>query len=172
MLSSILDLSSTSVTTLTMQGFIVCTLASLIMGVLAALIYMYQNTYNRNFVITLALLPAMIQIVIMLVNGNLGTGVAVLGAFSLVRFRSVPGTAREISSIFFAMGIGLANGMGYIGFAVGFLVMIGIATIGLMKSGFGKGTTDEKEFMDALRCRNGNLPIVCGRSVGKGQELL
>ena len=120
MLSSILDLSSTSVTTLTMQGFIVCTLASLIMGVLAALIYMYQNTYNRNFVITLALLPAMIQIVIMLVNGNLGTGVAVLGAFSLVRFRSVPGTAREISSIFFAMGIGLANGMGYIGFAVGF----------------------------------------------------
>ena len=228
MLSSILDLSSTSVTTLTMQGFIVCTLASLIMGVLAALIYMYQNTYNRNFVITLALLPAMIQIVIMLVNGNLGTGVAVLGAFSLVRFRSVPGTAREISSIFFAMGIGLANGMGYIGFAVGFLVMIGIATIGLMKSGFGKGTTDEKEvkitipenldysgvfddlfeiytknvslqqvkttnmgslfelrylvvlksdavekeFMDALRCRNGNLPIVCGRNVGKGQELL
>ena len=71
---------------------------------------MYKNTYSKNFVVTLALLPAMVQIVILLVNGNLGTGVAVVGAFSLVRFRSVPGSAREISAIFFAMAIGLICG--------------------------------------------------------------
>ncbi|MDD3660589.1 MAG: DUF4956 domain-containing protein, partial [Lachnospiraceae bacterium] len=121
MLSSILEVTSTT-TSVTMQGFLICSIASLIMGVLASMIYMYRNSYNKSFVITLALMPAMIQIVIMLVNGNLGTGVAVMGAFSLVRFRSVPGTAREISSIFFAMGIGLATGMGYIGFAAAFLL--------------------------------------------------
>ena len=63
---------------------------------------------------TLAILPAMVQMVILLVNGNIGAGVAVAGAFSLVRFRSVPGTAREIGAIFLAMAIGLATGMGYV----------------------------------------------------------
>ncbi len=92
--------------------FLACTAASLVLGIVIAVIYMYRNTYTKGFVVTLALMPAIVQMVIMLVNGNLGTGVAVMGAFSLVRFRSVPGTAREISSIFLAMAVGLATGMG------------------------------------------------------------
>lgn len=60
----------------------------------------------------------MVQLVIMLVNGNLGTGVAIAGAFGLVRFRSAPGTAREISGVFLSMALGLATGMGYVGLAV------------------------------------------------------
>lgn len=94
---------------------------------------------------TLALLPAMVQIVIMLVNGNLGTGIAVLGAFSLVRFRSAPGSAREIGAIFFAMAIGLSTGMGYIGYSVLFLLVIGLATILIAISKFGEVSSEEKD---------------------------
>lgn len=67
---------------------------------------------------TLALIPAVVCVVIMMVNGNVGAGVAVAGAFSLVRFRSVPGSAKEICAIFLAMGAGLVTGMGFIGYAV------------------------------------------------------
>lgn len=74
---------------------------SLVLGALVAGVYIYRNSYTKGFVVTLALLPAIVQAVIMLVNGNVGVGVAVMGAFSLVRFRSMPGTAREIMSIFF-----------------------------------------------------------------------
>ena len=123
-------------TTVNWQAIILCTLSSLILGAAAAAIYCYKNTYTKSFVVTLALLPAMVQIVIMLVNGNLGAGVAVMGAFSLVRFRSVPGSAREIGSLFFAMALGLATGMGYLGYAVLFLLMIGIANILLYSTSF------------------------------------
>ncbi len=104
--------------TMTLSVVLICTAVAFAMGLLIALVYMYRNTYNKSFAITLALLPLMIQIVIMLVNGNLGTSVAVLGAFSLIRFRSIAGTARDISSIFFAMAIGLACGMGFVIFAI------------------------------------------------------
>ena len=124
MLDSILSSVSTTVS-LSLPQLLLCTAASLAMGLGIALVYMYKNTYSKNFVVTLALLPAMVQIVILLVNGNLGTGVAVVGAFSLVRFRSVPGSAREISAIFFAMAIGLATGMGYVGVALLFLILVG-----------------------------------------------
>ena len=127
MLDSILSSVSTTVS-LSLPQLLLCTAASLAMGLGIALVYMYKNTYSKNFVVTLALLPAMVQIVILLVNGNLGTGVAVLGAFSLVRFRSVPGSAREISAIFFAMAIGLATGMGYVGVALLFLILVGLMT--------------------------------------------
>lgn len=80
---------------------------------------MFHNRYSKNFIITLVILPAVVQAIIMLVNGNLGTGVAVMGAFGLVRFRSVPGNSREIASIFLAMAVGLATGMGYVGIAFG-----------------------------------------------------
>lgn len=205
-------------TTVNWQAIILCTLSSLILGAAAA-IYCYKNTYTKSFVVTLALLPAMVQIVIMLVNGNLGAGVAVMGAFSLVRFRSVPGSAREIGSLFFAMALGLATGMGYIGYAVLFLLMIGIANILLYSTSFAapklidrelkitipesldyegvfddlfdkyttrhellhvktsnmgslyelcylvrlKDTGINKNFLDEIRCRNGNLNITCGR---------
>ena len=69
---------------------------------------------QRGFAITLATLPAVVCVVIMMVNGNVGAGVAVAGAFSLVRFRSAPGSAREIGAIFAAMGAGLMAGMGYL----------------------------------------------------------
>lgn len=75
---------------------------------------MYKNTYSKDFVVTLALLPAMVQIVILLVNGNLGTGVAVVGAFSLVRFRSVPGSAGKSAPSSSPWPSGLATGMGYV----------------------------------------------------------
>ena len=109
------------------------------MGVLIALVYMYRNpSYNRNFVITLALLPAIVQLIIMMVNGNIGTGVAVLGAFSLIRFRSVPGNSRDIGNIFFAMAIGIAAGMGYIAAAAIFMVAIGGVYLLLVKLKFGE----------------------------------
>ena len=217
MLESIL--STNAANFIRLQDLLFCTLASLVLGVGVACIYMYRNIYAKNFVVTLALLPAMVQIVIMLVNGNIGTGVAVMGAFSLVRFRSVPGSAQEISSIFLAMAVGLATGMGYLGIAALFLLIIGAMTILLSTTGFGEQkktekelkitipesldysgifddlfqkytknaklikvkTTNmgslyelqyhivlenqsaEKEFLDEIRCRNGNLNIACGR---------
>ena len=101
---------------LNLKVFVIC-MAALILGLIVSCTYMYRNNYSSGFVATLALLPAMVQMVIMMVNGSIGTGIAVMGAFSLVRFRSVPGSAREISSIFMAMSIGLATGLGYIGAA-------------------------------------------------------
>ena len=102
---------------ITMWHLAVCTAVSAGLGLCLAAVHSYKNTSSRSFLMTLILLPVIVQVVIMLVNGNLGTGVAVMGAFSLVRFRSMPGSAREITSVFTAMAIGLADGMGYLGAA-------------------------------------------------------
>ena len=93
-----------------------------------------------------AMLPAVVCIVIMMVNGNVGAGVAVAGAFSLVRFRSVPGTAKEIGTIFLAMAAGLIAGMGYLGFAVLFSLIMGLVMLMLNITGFGthKKATNDK----------------------------
>lgn len=227
MLNSILESFTSTSSPVTAGYMLVCTLASLVMGFGVALTYMYKNTYTKSFVVTLVLLPAMVQLVIMVVNGNLGAGVAVMGAFSLVRFRSIPGSAREISSIFFAMAVGLAAGMGYLAVAFLFLLFIGIATlllntfrfgeprkiekelkitipenlnyIGLFDDLFAKYTKEatltrvkttnmgslyelhykiilqnqdmEKAFIDDIRCRNGNLNIVCGWAMNRRDEL-
>ena len=104
--------------------FLTCLGASLVIGIIMALAYMYRTRYTKSFVVTLALLPAVVCVVIMMVNGNVGTGVAVAGAFSLVRFRSVPGTAKEIGTLFLAMGAGLIAGMGYIGYTFLFTVIL------------------------------------------------
>ena len=103
---------------LTGSAFVICLLTALALGALVAAVYMYKNTYTQSMAVTLALLPAMVQVIILLVNGNLGAGVAVSGAFSLVRFRSAAGSARDITCIFLAMTLGLATGMGYIGIAI------------------------------------------------------
>lgn len=124
--------------------YLICTAASLILGMAIAGIFMFRNTYSKGFAVTLALMPAIVQMVIMLVNGNLGTGVAVMGAFSLVRFRSVPGRAEEISSIFLAMAVGLATGMGYIGIAVVFVLIIGGANMALTASRFGEKSSGSR----------------------------
>ena len=110
-------------------NFLLCVGSALLIGLILAGFYMYRTRYTKSFVATLALLPAVVCVVIMMVNGNVGTGVAVSGAFSLVRFRSVPGSAKEIGAIFLAMGTGLIVGMGYLGYAflcaivLGFLVL-------------------------------------------------
>lgn len=103
---------------------LICMGVSFILGVLIALVYMYKNTYSKNLPLTLALLPVIVQSVILLVDGSLGVGVAVMGAFSLVRFRSLPGGAKEIACLFFAMAVGLATGVGYVGYAIIFTVLI------------------------------------------------
>ena len=107
------------------QAALLCTCVSLVLGLVIAAVYMLQGEYTKNFVVTLLLLPALVQAVIMLVNGNLGTGVAIMGAFSLVRFRSVPGTSREISGVFYAIVVGLATGMCYLAYAVMITVIVG-----------------------------------------------
>lgn len=132
---------------MTPSSVLICTAVSLVLGVLTAAVYMVKNRYTKSFVVTLALLPAIVQIVIMLVNGNIGTGVAVAGAFSLIRFRSVPGTARDIGCIFFAMAIGIATGMGYLFYAGLFFVVVAAAYLALTISGFG----DEKQSSRTLR---------------------
>ena len=111
--------------TVSWQAILLCTLSSVILGALSAGIYCYRNTYTKSFVVTLSLLPVIVQTVIMLVNGNLGAGVAVMGAFSLVRFRSAPGSAREIGALFVAMGTGLITGMGYLGYGALFTLILG-----------------------------------------------
>lgn len=116
------DTESTAI--ISVGDFLLCLGFSLVLGLVMAFAYMYRTRYTKSFVVTLALLPAVVCIVIMLVNGNVGTGVAVAGAFSLVRFRSVPGTAKEICTLFLAMGSGLICGMGYLGFAVLFTVVM------------------------------------------------
>ena len=105
-------------------SFILCIFVSLLLGCTVALTYRIRTRHTPSFLITIAILPAIVCVVIMMVNGNIGAGVAVAGAFSLVRFRSAPGTAREICMIFIAMGIGLMCGMGYLGFATLFTVII------------------------------------------------
>lgn len=105
-----------------------CTIVSLVLGVWISFVYRKQGPSTKNFSVTIALMPALVQLVIMMVNGNLGTGVAVLGTFSLVRFRSVPGSSREIVSIFFAMAIGLATGMGFLTFACFIAFVIGVVS--------------------------------------------
>ena len=206
---------------ITLPAFLICTAVSLVLGIATALISMYRTKCSQSFAVTLAVLPAIVQIVIMLVNGNVGAGVAVAGAFSLVRFRSVPGTAREIGVIFLAMALGLATGMGYVVLAAVFFVVIAVVLLLLTKLGFGTQRTDErllritipenldydglfddlfatyttahtlervktanmgtlyelqyrvtlrdaqvpKAFLDALRCRNGNLNIICSREL-------
>lgn len=131
--------------TTSLGGILACAAASLALGVISALFYMYRNHSTKGFVVTLALLPTVVQLVIMLVNGNLGAGVAVAGTFSLVRFRSAPGSARDICSIFLAMGIGLATGMGYIGIAALFVVIVGLATLIFYSTRCGESGAGEKE---------------------------
>lgn len=134
-----------AVGTLSIQSALICMFTSIILGVIIAYVHMCTTKYSKNFLITLSVLPLIVQVVIMMVNGNLGTSVAVLGAFSLVRFRSIPGNSREIVSIFFAMAIGLAVGMGHIIFAIVITVMLTIVLIILSKSKFGEKNIQEQK---------------------------
>ena len=132
MLNSILG------TELTLTSFLICTGVSLLLGVGTALVAGYRSRSTQSLAVTLAILPAVVQAVIMLVNGSIGAGIAVAGAFSLVRFRSAPGTAREIAAIFLAMAIGLATGMGYVGLAALLFLILAGAMLALTALRFGQ----------------------------------
>ena len=110
---------------------------SLLLGILIAAAYIYNTRYTKSFVVTLAMLPAIICVIIAMVNGSIGAGIAVAGAFSLVRFRSVPGTAKEICAIFLAMATGLATGMGYLGLATAFTAVLALVILISGKFDFG-----------------------------------
>lgn len=221
------DSDLTAVISLT--DFLLCLGVSLVIGIIMALAYMYRTRYTKSFILTLALLPAVVCVVIMMVNGNIGTGVAVAGAFSLVRFRSVPGTAKEICVLFLAMGAGLIAGMGYLAFAVLFTLVMSAVVILYNRLDFGcrknaeafktltvtipedlnytgifddifseftlsheltrvkstnmgsmfkltynitlRDVKREKEMIDKIRCRNGNLEIAVSRQETVGAEL-
>ena len=132
-------------TEVTTSVFFICTAVSLLLGLGAAVLSMFRDRYTQSFVVTLAILPAMVQIIIMMVNGNIGAGVAVAGAFGLIRFRSAQGSAKEIGLVFLATAIGLATGMGYVAVAVIFFVIIAAFFLLLTSVGFGAGAADERE---------------------------
>lgn len=212
-------LSSIIGSEITFSVFAICTAVSLALGIGTALVSMFKSRSSQSFAVALAVLPAVVQVVIMLVNGNIGAGVAVAGAFSLVRFRSAPGSAREIGYVFLAMAIGLATGMGYVVLAAVFFAVIAAVMLLLAATNFGnrhdservlkitipenldydglfddlfdkytkshelvkvrtsnmgtlyelqyrivlKSAQPPKSFIDDIRCRNGNLNIICGR---------
>ena len=204
---------------ITLPTFFACILCAVALGLGTAAVFTFKARSTSSLMLAIAILPAAIALMIMMVNGNIGAGVAVAGAFALVRFRSVPGNAREIAAIFVAMALGLACGMGLVGLAVLFFVVIAVLVIVLQMVGFGQssgrdrllkvtvpenleydgmfddlfekylesvelervrttnmGTLYElswrvrvkddsttKEFLDAMRCRNGNLTVSLGR---------
>lgn len=112
-----------------MLDIAVTTLVSLAMGLVVAAVYRFRNEYSQSLSRTLVILPALVQIIIMLASGNIGVGIAVAGAFSLIRFRSIAGNARDISHLFFAMSIGFVTGLGYLLYALVFLLLIGGASL-------------------------------------------
>lgn len=220
---------STAASAITLQGFCLSMLSALLLGAALTLVYTYKNSSSRSFTITLAMLPAVVSVVIMMVSGSLGAGVAVAGTFSLVRFRSAPGTAREICAVFLAMAVGLACGMGYLGFAALFTAVMCAVSFFYTRIGFGErknaellrrlrvtvpeeleygGVFDDifaefttqaklvavkttnfgslnkltyeielkqpgtdKQLIDALRCRNGNLEISSAVQTMDAREL-
>lgn len=143
-------------TAITPLSFFACLISSLVLGAAIAVVYMLTSKrHSSGFVITLALIPAVVQIIIMMVNGNLGAGVAVAGAFSLVRFRSIPGSAKEIGAIFIALSTGLATGMGYL--TVSFVyTLVMLAVLFLYNRLSDKFKGDEKRLLTVVIPENLN----------------
>ena len=208
---------------MTLSAFLMCIFAALVLGVLTALVFSFRNKHSDSLILALAVLPPIVTLVIMMVNGNIGAGLAVAGTFSLVRFRSAPGTAREICGLFMSTAIGITCGMGFIGIAAVFFLVMAVFLVLLSLFRFGEtaassrqlkitipenldydglfddifekytsrhelvrvkttnmGTLYEltftinlktpevsKQFIDDIRCRNGNLNIICGRESDK-----
>lgn len=204
---------------MTLPAFLICLFFAVVLGVLTSLVFSAGSFHTGSWSQALALLPPIVTLVIMMVNGNIGAGLAVAGTFALVRFRSVPGTAREITGLFLAVAIGLACGMGYVGYAAVFFAVMAVFALLLNRLRFGeggsahrqlkitipenldyeglfddlfekyteshelvrvrttnmgtlyeltysinlKGAAVSKAFIDEIRCRNGNLNIICGR---------
>ena len=216
-------LNSVISTEITLVSFLICIFTSIILGVLASLVFSAGSHHSGSWTQSIAMLPSVVTLVIMLVNGNIGAGLAVAGTFAMVRFRSAVGSAKEITGLFYSVAIGLACGMGYVGFAAIFFVIIALFEFCMKKSHFGDsgntyrklkitipenmdydglfedvfqqytkrhelvkvkttnmGTLFEltydvqlkdvhagKQFIDDLRCRNGNLGIMFSREIEK-----
>jgi len=122
-----------------LSALILCTFVSLALGFGVSIVYRFKSAYSQGLAMILVLMPALVQIVIMLASGNIGVGIALAGAFALIRFRSVPGNARDIGHLFLSMGLGFVTGLGYLFFAFVFLVMIGGTSLVLTATEFGKG---------------------------------
>ncbi len=208
---------------MTLPAFLICLFTAIVLGLLSALLFTARNYHTGSLAQSLAMLPAVVTLVIMMVNGNIGAGLAVAGTFALVRFRSVPGTAKEITGLFFTVAIGLACGMGYVGIAVLFFAVMAVFVLIMTHFHFGEagsahrklkitipenldydglfddlfqkytcrhelvrvrttnmGTLYEltysvdlrnpdisKQFIDDIRCRNGNLNIICGKDADR-----
>lgn len=215
--TNILGSFFSAVDTLSFSGYLICMVVSLCLGLVIAFCATFKNRYTKSLTVSLVILPVIVQAIIALVNGQLGASVAVAGAFSLVRFRSAPASARDITSIFLAMSVGLATGMGYIGIAIMLTIVVCAINILLAYTKLGehnarerelkivipeslnyenaleevfekytlkhelirvkttnmgslynlhyhitfKSGISEKQFIDDLRVRNGNLEIIC-----------
>ncbi|MDE7297293.1 MAG: DUF4956 domain-containing protein [Lachnospiraceae bacterium] len=223
MFTSIID----SAAGFSVPSALLATACSILFGFLIAVTYMSKGKYTKSYATTLVILPAIVQIVIMMVNGSVGAGIAVAGAFSLIRFRSQPATSKEISTIFLAMAIGLSNAMGYLTFSLFVTVLFCLLLFVLDHTRFGERKQEErsirivipenldytdvfddlfeeflknvtlekvkttnmgsmfelsytaefrsakrqKEFIDAVRCRNGNLTVMVSRPVVDRDEI-
>ena len=137
MLDSLFGTATTTTSTLQLMPLMASVAVALVLGFILALAYCYRSRHTKSFVMTLAILPAIVAVVIAMVNGNVGAGVAVAGAFSLVRFRSAPGSARDIAFIFLAMCVGLVCGMGYVLYAAIVTLTLGAAFVAYQAVGFG-----------------------------------
>ena len=224
-LQSLLQNAAGQSSSIAMTTFLIDIGAALIIGFMIALVHMYKSSYTKSFVVTVAVLPAVVAMVIMMVNGSIGAGIAVAGTFSLVRFRSAPGSAKEIAAVFLAMAAGLACGMGFLLYAFLFVAIILTAILLYSLSKFGsqskkartmtvtipevldytdvfddmfnkytdeckltqmktsnmgslfkltyslklKSEATEKDFVDEIRCRNGNLEIIIHRPIEEGE---
>ncbi len=127
----------------TVMQFSIAIVVSMILGFLVSLFYMYKNTHTKSLALTLVLIPAIESVVIMMVNGNLGAGIAVAGSFSLIRFRSVKGSARELTCIFLSMAIGIICGTGYVVVAALFTVILLAVSFVLTTLNFGNNENDK-----------------------------
>lgn len=132
---------------LTLQGYLICSAVSLVLGIIIAASNTFRNRYTKSLTVTLVLLPVIVQAIIAMVNGQLGAGIAVAGAFSLIRFRSTPAQARDITSIFLAMSVGLATGMGYIGIAILLTLIVCSVNLILSCTKFGSVKSGERVLM-------------------------
>lgn len=126
MFNSIFDSTTTG---LSITTGLICAGVALLLGVIIAITHMKTSQTTKGFLTTLATLPLLVMAVMIMINGNLGTSIAILGAFSLIRFRSIQGQAKDLLSVFFAMMIGLACGMGHILFAVVITIIAVVAIV-------------------------------------------
>lgn len=208
-----------TIATISLVDCLICIAVAIVLGGVISFTHKITTKTTTNFLLTLAILPVLVQVVILLVNGNLGTSLAVAGAFSLIRFRSMPGNSKEIVSVFWAMAVGLGLGMGYILYTVMITIIVAICMIIFNKvvtkkqdllerklkivipenldyeevfddifekytnkvelkkvktTNMGsmyelvyiinmKPEQKEKEFMDEIRCRNGNMVVAMER---------